>query len=229
MSILEEATRATLQPMMGVFNNLVLYDQQVAQNSLASIVPDLATKWEWSEDGKELTFPLRQGVKWHDGKPFTSADVKCTWDLLMGKGSDKLRLNPRKSWYENVVEVTTRGDFEVTFHLKQPQPALLALLASGWSPIYPCHVPAREMRQHPIGTGPFKFVEFKPNESIKVTKNPDYWKPGRPYLDGIDYTIMREPGPRHLAFFAGKFDADPLGVSIPTLKDFKEAGAAGGL
>ena len=180
MSILEEATRATLQPMMGVFNNLVLYDQQVAQNSLASIVPDLATKWEWSEDGKELTFPLHQGVKWHDGKPFTSADVKCTWDLLMGKGSDKLRLNPRKSWYENVVEVTTRGDFEVTFHLKQPQPALLALLASGWSPIYPCHVPAHEMRQHPIGTGPFKFVEFKPNESIKVTKNPDYWKPGGP-------------------------------------------------
>src|SRR4029077_5909481 len=102
MSILEEATRATLQPMMGVFNNLVLYDQQVAQNSLSSIVPDLATKWEWSEDGKELTFPLRQGVKWDDGKPFTAADVKCTWDLLRGTGQDKLRLNPRKSWYENV-------------------------------------------------------------------------------------------------------------------------------
>jgi peptide/nickel transport system substrate-binding protein len=221
MSILEEATRASEQPMMGVFNNLVLYDQHVAQNSLSSIVPDLATKWEWSEDGKELTFPLRQGVKWHDGKPFTAADVKCTWDLLMGTGQDKLRLNPRKSWYENVVEVTTRGDFEVTFHLKQPQPALLALLASGWSPVYPCHVPAREMRQHPIGTGPFKFVEFKPNEYIKVAKNPDYWKPGRPYLDGIEYTIMREIGPRDLAFFAGKFDAIPLGVTIPTLKDFK--------
>jgi peptide/nickel transport system substrate-binding protein len=222
MSILEEATRASEQPMMGVFNNLVLYDQHVAQNSLQSVLPDLATKWEWSEDGKELTFPLRQGVKWHDGKPFTAADVKCTWDLLMGKGSDKLRLNPRKSWYENVVEVTTRGDFEVTFHLKQPQPALLALLASGWSPVYPCHVPAREMRQHPVGTGPFKFAEFKPNEYIKVVRNPDYWKPGRPYLGGIDYTIMREIGPRDLAFFAGKFDAVPLGVTIPTLKDFKE-------
>jgi peptide/nickel transport system substrate-binding protein len=222
MSILEEATRASEQPIMGVMNNLVLYDQHVAQNSLQSIVPDLATKWEWSEDGKELTFPLRQGVKWHDGKPFTAADVKCTWDLLMGNGSDKLRLNPRKSWYNNVVEVTTRGDYEVTFHLKQPQPALLALLASGWSPVYPCHVPAREMRQHPIGTGPFKFVEFKPNEYIKVTRNPDYWKPGRPYLDGIEFTIMREIGPRNLAFFADKFDAIPLGVSIPTLKDFKE-------
>src|SRR5580693_232411 len=222
MSILEEATRATVQPMMGVFNNLVLYDQHIARSSLETVVPDLATSWSWSEDGTELAFPLRQGVKWHDGKPFTAADVKCTWDLLMGTGSDKLRLNPRKSWYENVVAVTTRGDFEVTFHLKQPQPALLALLASGWSPVYPCHVPAREMRQHPIGTGPFKFVEFKPNEYIRLTRNPDYWKPGRPYLDGIDFTIMREIAPRNLAFFAGKFDAIPLGVTIPTLKDFRE-------
>ena len=164
MSILEESTRAALQPMMAVFNNLVIYDQNVKQNSLDSVVPDLATSWNWSEDGKELTFKLREGVKWHDGKPFTAADVRCTWDLLMGTGLDKLRVNPRKSWYNNLEAVTTNGDYEVAFRLKQPQPALLALLASGWSPIYPCHVPAREMRQKPIGTGPFKFVEFKPNE-----------------------------------------------------------------
>ena len=223
MSILEESTRAAEEPMMSVFNNLVMYDQHVAQNSMQSIVPDLALRWELSEDGKELTFPLHQGVKWHDGKPFTAADVKCTWDLLMGLGKDKLRVNPRKSWYDNVESVTTKGDFEVTFHLKRPQPALLALLASGWAPIYPCHIPAREMRQHPIGTGPFKFVEFKPNEYIKVAKNPDYWKPGRPYLDGIEFTIMREIAPRNLAFFAGNFDVgSPYGVSPPTLKDFKE-------
>ena len=141
----------------------------------------------------------------------------------MGLGKDKLRVNPRKSWYENVESVTTKGDYEVTFHLKRPQPALLALLASGWAPIYPCHVPAREMRQHPIGTGPFKFVEFKPNEYIKLARNPDYWKPGRPYLDGIEFTIMREIAPRNLAFFAGRFDVgSPYGVTPPTLKDFKE-------
>src|SRR5437764_12582128 len=223
MSILEEATRATLQPMMGVFNNLVMYDQHVAQSSLQTIIPDLATGWSWSEDGKELSVPLRQGVKWHDGKPFTAKDVRCTWDLLMGTGDDKLRVDPRKTWFDNVEAVTASGDYEITFHLKRPQPWLLTLLASGWSPIYPCHVPAREMRQHPIGTGPFKFVEFKPNEYIKVAKNPDYWKPGRPYLDGIEYTIMREIAPRNLAFFAGKFDVtSPYGVTIPTLKDFKE-------
>ena len=222
MSIHEESTRATLQPMMAVFNNLVMYKQDVKQNSLESIVPDLATEWRWSEDGRELTFPLRQGVKWHDGKPFTAADVKCTWDLLMGTGQEKLRVNPRRSWYNNVERVSTKGDAEVTFHLKQSQPALLALLASGWTPIYPCHVPAREMRQHPIGTGPFKFVEFKPNQYIKVTRNPDYWKQGRPYLDGIDFTILRERGPRNLAFFAGDYDVgSPFGVTPPELADFK--------
>src|SRR6266851_7222924 len=124
MSIHEESTITAVIPMMGVFNNLVVFDQHVAQNSVASIVPDLATRWAWSEDGRELTFPLHQGVKWHDGKPFTAADVKCTWDLLMGTGSDKLRVNPRKSWYDNVEAVTTAGDYEVTFHLKRPQPAL---------------------------------------------------------------------------------------------------------
>jgi peptide/nickel transport system substrate-binding protein len=61
-----------------VFNNLIMFDQHVKQNTLASIVPDLATGWTWNEDGTAVTFPLRQGVKWHDGKPFTANDVKCT-------------------------------------------------------------------------------------------------------------------------------------------------------
>src|SRR5436305_4042679 len=76
MSMLEESTVAVNRPMMGVFNNLVLFRQDEPQNTFDSIVPDLATSWSWSEDGTELTFPLRQGVKWHDGKPFTAADVK---------------------------------------------------------------------------------------------------------------------------------------------------------
>ncbi len=121
MSMHEESTNAVNRPISGVFNNLVMYKQDVKQNSPDSIVPDLATGWSWNEDGTELTLPLRQGVKWHDGKPFTAADVKCTWDLLQGKGKEKLRLNPRKSWYVNLKEVTTKGDYEVTFHLMRPQ------------------------------------------------------------------------------------------------------------
>jgi peptide/nickel transport system substrate-binding protein len=169
MSILEEATLSSEAPMMGVFNNLVMFDQHVKQNSLAAIVPDLATSWSWNEDGTELTFELRQGVKWHDGQPFTAKDVVCTWDLIMETGTDRLRFNPRKTSYKNLDRVTANGDFEVAFHLKRPQPAFPMMLASGFSAIYPCHVSAAEMRRHPIGTGPFKFVEFKPNEDIKVT------------------------------------------------------------
>ena len=165
MSIHEEATFVAEGPMMGVFNNLVMFDQHAKQNSLGSIVPDLATGWSWNEDGTDLTFPLRDGVRWHDGKPFTANDVKCTWDTLLGKANEKFRLNPRKAWYQNLDEVTVKGDHEVAFRLKRPQPSFIALLASGWSAVYPCHVPPREMRSQPIGTGPFKLVEFKPNES----------------------------------------------------------------
>src|SRR5437016_12488006 len=132
MSLLEESTTAAIRPMMGVFNNLVVYDQHVPQNSMRSIVPDLAIGWSTNEEGTELTFPLRQGVKWHDGKPFTAKDVKCTIDLLQGNASEKLRINPRKTWYSNVEAVTTKGDYELTFHLKQPQPSILEMLATGW-------------------------------------------------------------------------------------------------
>ena len=222
MSIHEEATFVAEGPMMGVFNNLVMFDQQVKQNSLASIVPDLATAWSWNEDGTELTLPLRQGVTWHDGKPFMAKDVQCTFDMLTGKSSEKLRVNPRKSWWRNLEAVTTTGDYEVTFHLKRPQPAFLTALAGGYSPIYPCHIKPRDMRQRPIGTGPFKFVEFKPNERITVTRNPDYWKAGRPYLDGIEYTIIRNQSTATLAFVAGKFDMTFLySLEVPLLRDVK--------
>jgi peptide/nickel transport system substrate-binding protein len=119
MSVLEEVTVYSRGPMMGVFNNLVMFDQHAKQNSLESVVPDLATGWSWNEDGTELTFPLRQGVRWHDGRPFTAKDVQCTWDLLLEKSSDRLRLNPRKTVFKNLDRVSTNGYYEVTFHLKQ--------------------------------------------------------------------------------------------------------------
>src|SRR6478672_8655265 len=223
MSIHEEGTVGVMMPMMGVFNNLVLFDQHVPQNSLESIVRELATGWAWSEDGTELTFKLRGGVKWHDGKPFTAEDVRCTFDLLTNQGKEKLRLNYRESWWVNLKETTVNGASEATLHLKKPQPAVLALLASGDTPIYPCHVTPAQMRQHPIGTGPFKFVDYKPNQGIKFTKNPEYWKPGRPYLDGIEYTIVPNRSTAILAFVAGQFDMTfPYEVSLPLLKDVKD-------
>src|SRR4051794_2399617 len=104
----------------------------------------------------------------------------------------------------------------------RPQPAFLALLASGMSPVYPCHVSPAQMRQHPIGTGPFKFVEFKPNEYIKVARNPGYWKHGLPYLDGIEYTIVRSRSTALLAFVARKFELTFAGaLTIPLGHDLQ--------
>src|SRR5579864_470198 len=125
LSIHEEATFSVNVPAMPIFNNLIEYDQHKPQNSMGTIVPDLATEWAWSKDALSLTFKLRQGVKWHDGQPFTAKDVKCTFDLLQGKAQDKFRKNPRKDWYAFVDNVSINGDFEATFHMKRPQPSLL--------------------------------------------------------------------------------------------------------
>src|SRR3546814_19404155 len=137
MSIHEDATNSTVQPMMNVMNNLVIFDQLKPINSLDTIVPDLAESWSWSDDGTKLTFKLREGVKWHDGKPFTSADVKCTWDMIQEKGGSKLRTNPRKPWYRKLDEVTTSGDPDTTLNLKRPHQSLIALPPSGQPPVTP--------------------------------------------------------------------------------------------
>jgi peptide/nickel transport system substrate-binding protein len=222
-SIHEEATVSTAVPFMSVFNNLVVFDQNKATNSLDTIIPDLATSWEWKDGGRKLTFKLRQGVKWHDGKPFTAKDVGCTFELLLGEGDKAFRRNPRAAWYSNVEKATVDGDFEVSLHLKAPQPALLALLSSGYSPIYPCHIPAAQQRTKPVGTGPFKFVEFKQKEYIKLAKNPDYWKKGRPYLDAIEFSIINNRSTRMLAFASGAHDMTfPTDVTVPLLKNMRK-------
>lgn len=223
LSIHEEATFSVNVPAMPIFNNLVLYDQHKPQNSMGTIEPELAASWAWDQANTALTFKLRNDVKWHDGKPFTGQHVKCTFDLLQGKAQDKFRKNPRKDWFANVSEVTTNGDYEVTIHLKRPQPSILAMLASGYTPMYACHVTAAQMRTHPIGTGPFKFVEMKQNESIKLVKNPDYFKKGLPYLDGIDFTIIRNRATAVLAFVAGKVDVTfPTEMTSALIADIKK-------
>ncbi|MBX9946369.1 MAG: ABC transporter substrate-binding protein [Reyranella sp.] len=219
-SIHEESTASTVVPFMGLFNNLVRFDPAVAQNSEKSIIPDLAESWSWNADRTELSFRLHRGVTWHDGRPFTSRDVECTFNLLTGRAANKLRRNPRGAWYRNINFVNGTGDHDVTIHLNRPQPALLSLLASGFTPIYPCHISPTQMRTRPVGTGPFRLDTFTPFERIRLVRNPDYWKPGRPYLDGVEFTIVTSPSTALLSFTAGRFDMTfPWEVSVPQLKD----------
>ncbi len=162
-------------------------------------------------------------MSWHDGKPFTAKDVQCTWHRLNGKDAAYLRKNPRKIWYENLKEVTLSGDYEATFHLGRPQPSLLAMLASGFSPVYPCHVEAKDMRRAPIGTGPFKLAEFKSNERVRLVRNPDYWRKGQPYLDGVVWSIVPNRSTRVLALVAGEFDMTSTGdITVPIMQDIAQ-------
>ena len=179
-------------------------------------------------DGKQLLSSFGRASNGTTASRSLPRMCACTFDLLISP--DKLRRNPRSAWWGNVEKVTADGDFAATFHLKHRQPSLLALLASGYTPIYPCHVPIADMRRKPIGTGPFKFVEFKMNEGIKLTKNTDYWKPGRPYLDGIEYTIIADRSTRMLSFASGKFDMTfPTDVTVPLLKNIRSDAPQGAM
>ena len=219
LSIHEEADITPNMASMAVFNNLVLFDQRQPRNSFETIIPDLAEKWDWDGSGTKLTFQLRQGVTWHDGTPFTARDVQCTWARLIGK-EDYFRKNPRRSWYENLQDVSVEGDLIAIFHLKRPQASLLPMLASGFSPVYSCHATAGAMRTNPIGTGPFRFVEFKSNTHIKLVRNQTYWRLGAPYLDEIQWRIVPNRATRILGLIAGEFDLTPAGdVTVPLMAD----------
>jgi peptide/nickel transport system substrate-binding protein len=222
-SLLEESTIASVTPFAAIFNNLVVFDPTKPHESLETVIPDLAESWSWDATNTRLTFKLRQGVKWHDGQPFTARDVQCTWRMLIGKGETQdFHRNPRKVWYSKLKDVSINGDDEATFELSEPQPSLPVLLASAFSPVYPCHVPQQVMRTRPVGTGPFKLVDFKRGDSIRLVRNPDYFKKDRPYLDEITFRVIDSRATRMLAFSTGDFDITfPSDVTVSLMKDIK--------
>ncbi len=212
LSIQQESTISVVAPMAAAYNNLVQYDPAKAVEGPHTIVPDLAESWFWSDKGKALTFRLRHGVQWHDGKPFTSADVKDTFDVVRkAPGARTMKLNPRAQWYFNVESIATNGDYEVTFHLKRPQPSLLSMLATGYSPVNPAHIPPDDLRSKEVGTGPFMLKQYLPDQSMEFVKNPNYFIKGRPYLDGVTWIIIKSAASRTAALQAGQLD-----VSFPS-------------
>ena len=225
-SIHDEATIGAVWPVMPCYNNLILFDPLKKQEGPATIIGELAEKWSWQDGGKTLIFSLRKDVKWHDGQPFTSKDVKYTFDSIREtpEMTAKLRVNPRKSWYEGVVSIETTDPYQVAFRFKRAQPSILLMLASGYSPVYPSHVPLAELRTKCVGTGPFKLKEVRPGELIEYTKNPDYFVKNRPYLDGIRYTIIKDRATRFAAIQAGRQDVPyPLEIAKTLAESVKKA------
>ena len=212
-SIHETATIMGLWPTMPCYSNLVLFDPLKPRETPETIIAELAEKWSWQDGYRNLVFFLRKGVKWHDGAPFTAADVKYTFDVVR-EAKDapaRLRINPRKEWYANVESIEAPEPHTVIFHLRRPQPSLLSMLASGYSPILPAHVPIATLRAKCVGTGPFRLKEYVRGQRIELERNPDYFVKGRPYLDGISYPIITERGTRQAALQAGRLD-----ISLPT-------------
>ena len=225
-AIHETQTSSTVWPSMPCFNNLVVYDPTKKTETLDTIVGDLAEKWSWQDNYRNLVFFLRKGVKWHDGQPFTSKDVKFTFDMVREApdAPAKLRINPRKDWYSNVQSIEAPDPQTVVFHLKRPQPSLLLMLASGYSPVYAAHVPAASYRTGCVGTGPFKVKEWRKGEFVEYVKNPDFFVKGRPYLDGLKYIVIVERGTRTAALQSGQLDvAFPGETGRTAMEQLKKA------
>ncbi|MBI4083001.1 MAG: ABC transporter substrate-binding protein [Candidatus Lambdaproteobacteria bacterium] len=224
LSLHESSATDNVFAASALYNNLVYYDYAEPVESPDTIRPELAESWSWSADRTALAFKLRQGVKWHDGRPFTAADVKHTFDVVRGAKRGDMKLNPRRVWYGQVREITTSGDHEVTFHLKRPQSSLLSMFACGVSAVYPAHVSFAELRGKPLGTGPFRLTAFLRDQHVIEDKNPDYFVKGRPYLDGIRFIVIKGTSSQVAALIAGQVDAAP---PVFTLKPVAEQIKAG--
>jgi peptide/nickel transport system substrate-binding protein len=224
-SIHEAATIAGVWPVAPCYSNLVIFDPLKQIESADTVIPELAEKWSWQDNYRNLVFFLRKNVKWHDGQPFTARDVKYTYDVVReaADAPAKLRLNPRKEWYANVEAIEAPEPHTVVFRLKRPQPSLLLMLASGYSPVYPAHVPLNDLRQRCVGTGPFKLKQYAPGTMVELERNPDYFVPGRPYLDGIRFPIITERGTRLAALQTGRLDvSQPLEMTKTMAETLKQ-------
>lgn len=175
--------------------------------------PQLATRWEVSSDGLTVTFHLRPGVTWHDGKPFTSADVAFSlmeiWKKYHGRG---------RSTFANVIAADSPDPLTSIWRLSKPAPYILSALSSVESQVVPQHLYANRdvlsnpYNNAPVGTGPFRFVRWTQGSEIVLERNPGYWDTGKPFLDGVVFRILPEANAAAAALETGAVHIAPTGT-----------------
>jgi len=186
------------------YNNLVIFDPY----DPTKIIPDAAERWEVSKDNKEVTFYLHKNIKFTNGTPMTSKDVKFSLEFI--KDPPKGNVSTRRDNLKPIESIETPDDYTVKLKLSRPYAALMPMLAQGWMGIYSKDFVAAKgndiMKKEMMGTGAFKLKEYIRGTSIEMVKNPDYWQKGVPYLDGVTSYIIGDKGTRFAAFRTASVD-----------------------
>ncbi|MDR2128240.1 MAG: ABC transporter substrate-binding protein [Burkholderiaceae bacterium] len=199
-----------------VTEGLLTYDNQLNPKPL------LATAWEVAPNGLRYTFKLRKGVKWHDGKPFTSADV--AWSILAVK-----QYHPRgRATLAQVREIQTPDAHTAILLLDKPAPYLLTALSSSEAPIVPRHlyegkdVASNPHSNAPVGTGPFLFKEWVRGSHLVLERNPDYWDKPKPYVDRVIARFIPDASARAAALESGDIHIAGGGVAVSEIARFSK-------
>jgi peptide/nickel transport system substrate-binding protein len=201
----QEQTFAVAQPLGPIYNNLIVFDP----HNYPEISGDIAKSWTVSDDYLTYTFTLHQGVKFHDGSELTSADVKASWDKIAFPPEGVI--SPRRSFYEMVKSIEAPDPSTVVFHLHHRSPSFLTNLAHPTNFIFAKKHLDQDIhyyKNQTFGSGPFKMKNYVRGSVIELERNPAYWKPGLPYMDGIKYFIIRDDGARAKALRAGRVDVE---------------------
>ena len=203
-----------------------VFDGLIMRTPDMKLVPGLATKWEFLDNNTKLRFTLREGVKFHNGEPFNAEAVKFTFDRLLG---DEGKKGPQQSNYNAIEKVVVVNANTVDFLLKNPDPVLLTKLAGYGAMIVPPKYITEKgsayFGANPVGTGPFKFVDYKPKVSLSFERNASYWG-GAPKLDNLVYRFITEPATQAAELQAGRIDVAnqiPLAMIDTLKKDSKLA------
>lgn len=197
---------STAGPLHAVADSL--FNGLVALGRDGAVQPDLARAWSVSEDGLEVRFELTPGVTWHDGQPFSAADVKFTFEEVLFKFHARARAGLAPA----VATVEAPDATTVVFKLKRPHPALLRQIDVTEAPILPRHLYAgsdpnrNDVNSRPVGTGAFRFESYKRDDSVVLVKNDKYFKAGLPHFDRLVFRIIPEANTQLAALANGEVD-----------------------
>jgi peptide/nickel transport system substrate-binding protein len=215
----QEGTFLVMIPFGNVYNTLIKFHPHRHDD----IVGDLAESWTSSDDGMTYTFKLQKGVKFHDGSDFTSADAKASWDKIIAP--PKGVVSNRRSIYEMVKSVEAPDPYTVVFHLNYPAASFIPLMALPYNFIYSkakLDEDPNWYKKNAMGTGPFMLKEIRRGAFIEMERNPNYWKEGLPYLDGIKYFMIKDTSARAKSVRTGRTDVELRGFPPAEVEAMKK-------